>query len=105
MAIMGRCMRDKKQVTIQDVKFAITKRCGVRAYGTCPICKGNVSAMIGADKAPENIQKKVAECKKQNKKGGGSRKSRKSARKEDDEPKIAKKSRKSSKRKSRSSRK
>lgn len=102
MAIMGRCMRDKKQVTIQDVKFAITKRCGVRAYGTCPVCKGNVSAMISADKAPENIQKKVEECKKQNKKGGGSRKSRKSVGRDDDEPK---KTRKSSKKRSRSSRK
>ena len=102
MAVMGRCMRDKKQVAIQDVKFAITKRCGVRAYGTCPICKGNVSAMISADKAPEHIQKKVEECKKQNKKGGGPRKSRRSVEKNNEQKR---KTRKSSKRTSKHSRK
>jgi len=64
MSFKARCMKEKKDVVIKNHKFVIMKNCGVAVSGECPHCGTNVRQIIAVNKAPADIQAKVADCRK-----------------------------------------
>ena len=90
--VKGRCMKEGKQVVIQDAKYDINAIGRPVVRGKCPNDGGSVTAIISLADAPKDIQDKVAKWKhdhagesrpkkskksRKSKKGAASRKSKK----------------------------